>query len=90
MRIGLGTTWTLIPCQQRLKKVLEGTLKLDASARAFVAETLLESLDPDHDVQVSDAWRAEVRRRCVVLERGIVNPIDGNAVLAELRAKYGP
>jgi hypothetical protein len=71
------------------EKVLEEALKLDASARAFVAESLLESLDLDNDVQVSDAWREEVRRRCVELERGVVTPIDGNVVLAELRAKYG-
>jgi hypothetical protein len=71
------------------EKVLEEALKLDGSARAFVAETLLESLDLDNDVQVSDAWRDEARRRCVELEGGVVALVDGNAVLAELRAKYG-
>lgn len=62
------------------EKVLYEALKLDSSARALVAETLLESLDLDNDVQVSGTWRDEVRRRCAELDRGAVAPIDGNTV----------
>jgi len=72
-----------------IRKLLDEALKLDASARALVAETLLESLDLDDKVELSDAWRDEIRRRCDEIDSAAVTPIDGGAVMAQLRAKFG-
>jgi hypothetical protein len=46
------------------KKIIEAALALDPANRAFVAETLLESLDLEPDFPVSTDWLEEIRRRC--------------------------
>lgn len=71
-----------------IRRLLDEALQLDSSARAQFAETLLESLEPDEEVGLSDAWRDEIRRRCAEIDSGAVTPIDGDEVLAELRDKY--
>jgi hypothetical protein len=64
-------------------------VQLDPSARALVAETLLESLDLGADFEVSEAWRPEIRRRCAEIDGGAATMIPGDQALARLRAKYG-
>ena len=38
------------------KKILEEAMHLEPSTRAFIAETLLESLDFEEDFEISQAW----------------------------------
>jgi putative addiction module component (TIGR02574 family) len=71
------------------QRIIDDALQLDPSARALIAETLLESLDVGPDFEVSQAWLAEVRRRCAEIENGAVTLIPGDQALGELRAKYG-
>ena len=46
------------------KNILEEAMHLEPSTRAFIAETLLESLDFEEDFELSPAWRDEIERRC--------------------------
>ena len=71
------------------QRIIEDAMQLDPSARALIAETLLESLDVGPDFEVSQAWLAEIRRRCEEIESGAVTLIPGDKALGELRAKYG-
>jgi hypothetical protein len=71
------------------QRIIDDALQLDPSARALIAETLLESLVVGPDFEVSQAWLAEVRRRCAEIENGAVTLIPGDQALGELRAKYG-
>jgi len=71
------------------QRIIDDAMQLDPSARALIAETLLESLDVGPDFEVSQAWLAEVRRRCAEIESGAVTLIPGDQALGELRAKYG-
>lgn len=70
------------------KKILEEAMQLEPRSRAFIAETLLESLDFEEDVEISQAWRDEIQRRCEQIDRGEVGLIDSDAVMAELRMKH--
>jgi len=70
------------------KKVLEEAMQLEPSARAFVAETLLESLDLERDYPISQEWLEEIRRRCEDIDSGKVALLDGESVINELREKY--
>ena len=70
------------------KKLLDEAMQLDPTTRAFVAETLLESLDLDEDFTVSPEWREEIRRRCEDIDSGKVQLLDNDMVLNELRGKY--
>ncbi|HEX7044707.1 MAG TPA: addiction module protein [Burkholderiales bacterium] len=70
------------------QKVLDEALQLEPTARAFIAETLLESLELEHDFPVPEEWREQVRRRCLEIDNGRTGMFDDAAVLNELRAKY--
>jgi hypothetical protein len=71
------------------QRIIDDAMQLDPSARALIAETLLESLDVGPDFEVSQAWLAEIRRRCAEIESCAVPLIPGDQALGELRAKYG-
>ncbi|MEK7761539.1 MAG: addiction module protein [Nitrospirota bacterium] len=70
------------------KKILEEAMHLEPGTRAFIAETLLESLDFEEDFEVSPAWRDEIQRRCEQIDRGEVELVDSDTVMAELRKKH--
>ena len=70
------------------KKNLEEAMHLDPSTRALIAETLLESLDFEEDFEISQAWQDEIQRRCEQIDRGEVELIDSDTVMAELRKKH--
>lgn len=70
------------------KKILEEAMQLESGSRALIAETLLESLDFEEDFEISQAWRDEIQRRCEQIDRGEVELIDSDTVMAELRKKH--
>ncbi len=70
------------------KKILEEAMQLEPGTRAFIAEMLLESLDFEEDFEISRTWRDEIERRCEQIDRGEVELIDSDTVMAELRKKH--
>lgn len=73
---------------QKSQVVLEEALKLSPNERAEVAEQLIASLDEMPDADVEQAWQEEVQRRLQQVERGEVELIDSDTVMAELRKKH--
>lgn len=71
-----------------IQKIISEAMQLDSSARAFIVETLLESLEVGTDFEVSAEWRAEIQRRCAEIDSGAVTLIPGDQAIAELRTKY--
>jgi putative addiction module component (TIGR02574 family) len=63
-------------------------MHLEPSTRALIAETLLDSLDFEEDFEISQAWRDEIQRRCEQIDRGEVELMDSDTVVAELRKKH--
>jgi len=59
-----------MPTKPDPQNILDDALQLEPTARALVAETLLESLDLDEDFAVSKEWQEEIRRRCIELDQG--------------------
>ncbi len=55
-----------------LDTLLEEMLNLPPTLRAYIAEQLLESLDKDTDVTLSQAWRDTLIRRAKEVEEGLV------------------
>ena len=70
------------------KRILEEAMQLTPGTRALIAETLLESLDFEADFEISRSWQDEIRRRCEQIDRGEVELIDSDTVMAELRKKH--
>ena len=70
------------------KKILDEALQLEPNARAFIAETLIDSLDLEQDYPVSQEWLEEIRRRAADIDSGKAALLDSAFVVNELRAKY--
>ena len=77
-----------MPTKPDPKKILDDAMQLEPTARAFIAETLLESLDLEQDYPVSPEWQEEIRRRCAEIDSGKTTLLDGAMVINELRGKY--
>ena len=77
-----------MPTKPDPKKILDEAMQLEPTARAFIAETLLESLDLEQDYPVSPEWLEEIRRRCAEIDSGKTTLLDGAMVINELRGKY--
>lgn len=70
------------------QKVLDEAMQLEPTTRAFIAETLLESLDFEENFEISAAWQEEIRRRCEEIDSGKAKLVDSEIVFAELRKRY--
>lgn len=77
-----------MPAKPDPKKILDDALQLEPATRAFIAETLIDSLDLEQDYPVSQEWLEEIRRRAADIDSGKAALLDGALVVNELRAKY--
>jgi hypothetical protein len=77
-----------MPAKPDPKKILDDAMMLEPTLRAFIAETLLESLDLEQDYVVSPEWREEIRRRCAEIDSEKTTLLEGALVINELRGKY--
>lgn len=68
----------------KLEVLEEEALKLTTGERAAFAQLLLASLD--EDVEVEEAWAAEVERRISDVENGVTQLIPIADALAQVRA----
>ncbi len=71
-----------------IEEIAEKALMLSPSARAHLAEILLESLDYEEDFAISPEWMDEIRRRCREIDSGEVELLPGEEALAALQKKY--
>jgi len=68
------------------RELFEEALRLDPEQRAALAGLLIESLEPESEEGVEQAWVTEIERRMVELDSGSVQTIPWE----ELRARlYG-
>jgi hypothetical protein len=70
-----------------LERIEEYVLKLDLSARAALAEKLLESLENLSEEENEQLWLAECKRRKEEIARGEITLQDGEEVLSRLEAE---
>jgi putative addiction module component (TIGR02574 family) len=74
----------------RFDELKQAATELLEDERAALALVLLESLEaPADDGDVEQAWRLEIERRAAEIERGEVQPVPGDIVLARLRRRLG-
>lgn len=70
----------------KVDKVAADALKLSSESRAFLVETLLESLSGQAEPSVEHAHLAEIRRRREAVRFGKSALIDGDKALRRARA----
>jgi hypothetical protein len=71
-----------------IETVANQALKLNANARAYLAQVLLESLDYEEDVIISSQWRQEIKKRCQEMKNNPEILIDGKSFLSALKGQY--
>jgi len=67
-------------------ELLKAALELPVEARAALADSLLDSLDPEVDEDAETAWQAEIQRRALQMDSKAVSPIPWGEVRARLMA----
>lgn len=66
------------------RKLFEEAMRLDPKERAALTGLLIESLEPESEDGVEQAWLAEIERRMVDLDSGAVQTIPWDDVRARL------
>ena len=74
--------------KSEVEEITEKALLLPSTARASLAELLLESLDYEDDFLVSEEWMNEIHKRCREIDEAKVQLISAENALAELQKKY--
>lgn len=71
---------------QTHQDLLSAALAMPAEVRAEIAERLLDSLEEER-AAIDAAWAAEAERRVQQLDRGEVQLLDGDKVMAKLQGR---
>ena len=66
------------------RKLFEEAMRLDPKERAALTGLLIESLEPESEDGVEQAWVTEIERRMVELDSGAVQTIPWDEVRARL------
>jgi len=66
------------------QKLYEEAMKLDPDERVALTGLLIESLEPETEEGVEEAWIAEIERRMAELDSGAVQTIPWEEVRARL------
>lgn len=61
-------------------QLLHEALELPPEARAALADSLLDSLDAEVDADTEQAWREEIERRAISLDKGTANLVPWEEV----------
>jgi hypothetical protein len=69
-----------------LEKVAADALQLSSEGRAFLVETLLESLSGEAEPAVEKAHLSEIRQRREAVRSGKARLVDGDKALRQARA----
>lgn len=72
----------------KLESVLDLALELNDSERAFIAHSLINSIDGPPDDDVEAAWMDLALKRKAEIESGAVKPVSWESVKKRIKAKY--
>ena len=83
----MGYVPSMATTVETYQEIEETVLHLPHPDRSKLVTRLLESLDEDDGIEVSDEWRDELRRRVKDIDEGRTTLIDGEEVMAGARAR---
>lgn len=84
MSCGKPSSARLVRMNARVDHLLDEVLALPPEERTAVAVALLDSLEDADSASISDAWRAEVKRRRDELRAGVVRAVPWSEVKQRL------
>ncbi|MEL6461753.1 MAG: addiction module protein [Cyanobacteria bacterium J06641_2] len=68
-----------------VEQLIQEALSLPNATRVILVEKLIESLEFDIDENTQSIWNAEAKKRRDEIRNHIVEPISGEAALAQIR-----
>jgi len=74
--------------QHTKEEIIDAAMALDAQSREEVADRLLRSIEAGEPEDIRAAWVREIDQRIEALDAGKVKPLEGEAALERIRAKY--
>jgi putative addiction module component (TIGR02574 family) len=74
---------------RKFSEIQKELSELPADERAKLALALVESLEPEEEGNIAEAWRIEAERRYEQYLRGEVQAIPGEEVFANVRRRLG-
>ena len=74
--------------QSEVNDIVAKVLELSPTARAYLAEVLLQSLDHEEDFSVSNEWLKEIHKRCREIDDEKTELITAEDALDRLQNKY--
>jgi putative addiction module component (TIGR02574 family) len=86
MLYGKPSSARLSPMNARVDHILDEALALPADERSAVAVALLDSLENADTASLSEAWRAEIKRRRDELRAGNVRAVPWAEVKQRFRS----
>jgi len=69
-----------------IHELVKEALALPPEARAALADSLFDSLDPEVDEAAEAAWQCEIARRAQELDSGLTLPLPWTQVRSRLRS----
>jgi putative addiction module component (TIGR02574 family) len=66
------------------QELLKEAMELPPEARAALADSLLNSLDTETDLNIEQAWQEEIQKRMASIEDGTAEMISWEDVQAQL------
>lgn len=73
----------------REEEILAIALSLPDSARAHIADELLQSLVGEGQAEMDALWAQEAESRIDAVERGDIEAVPGPEALSALKARFG-
>lgn len=70
------------------QKIINEAMQLEPTSRAQIAEALSESLNLGADLDISEQWREDIRRRCEEIDQSATELIPGDQVVADLHSNF--
>lgn len=74
---------------RQFSEIQQELAELPAKERAKLALALVESLEPEEEGDIAEAWRVEAERRLEQYRRGEITAVPGEQVFANVRRRLG-
>ena len=74
---------------RKFSEIQQELSELPAKERAKLALALVESLEPEEEGDIAEAWRIEAEKRFDQYRRGEIKAVPGEQVFANVRRRLG-
>jgi putative addiction module component (TIGR02574 family) len=74
---------------RQFSEIQQELAELPAKERARLALALVESLEPEEEGDIAEAWRVEAERRLEQYNRGEITGVPREQVFANVRRRLG-